>query len=379
MGKRTFVRYLLLAAGVTAAACTVHQTEAPPLTGPSTFALSVTMSALPDSITQDGGSQSSVKVTARNANGQPVVGQTFRMDVMVNGVQIDYGTLSARTAVTGSDGTAFVVYTSPPPQPNGSTAGSCGTIISPGSLAGQCVNIAATPISSNFAAAQTQTVTIRLVPLGVIIPAAATPTPAFTNTPASPTIGTPVVFDASTSCGGPTNGGSCPSSSDPITSYAWDFGDGSTGSGRVTTHSYQSIQTFPVSLTVTNSEGATATTTKTVAIAGGTLPTANFTVSPDATANQQPPGAANVLLFNADSSTASPGHAITIINWDFGDSHAYGIDATNADPTNVNSASGLKVSHYYSKASANGYVVTLSIADDAGQKAVVTKTVKIGP
>lgn len=62
-------------------------------------------------------------------------------------------------------------------------------------------------------------------------------------------------------------------SSDPdgtITSYAWTFGDGTTGTGATFSHTYTAAGTFTVSLTVTDNRGATATdqTTATIAPAG---------------------------------------------------------------------------------------------------------------
>jgi PKD repeat protein len=62
-------------------------------------------------------------------------------------------------------------------------------------------------------------------------------------------------------------------SSDPdgtIAGYAWDFGDGSTGSGATASHAFATAGTYPISLTVTDDDGATATTTDTVTVAAPT-------------------------------------------------------------------------------------------------------------
>src|SRR5437867_4346246 len=108
-------RALVVAAAVAATtACTIHDTQTPGLTGPSALAVTLRVTAIPDSIAQDGGSQSSVKVTAIGPDGRPVSGLPVRMDMIVGGVPQDFGTLSARTIVTASDGTASVVFTAPP-------------------------------------------------------------------------------------------------------------------------------------------------------------------------------------------------------------------------------------------------------------------------
>ncbi len=83
----------------------------------------------------------------------------------------------------------------------------------------------------------------------------------FTTTPASTTIGSPITMSAA-------------ASSDPdgtITGYAWNFGDGTPGSGVSVSKSYAAAGTYTVTLTVTDNGGKTATTTRTVTItaAGG--------------------------------------------------------------------------------------------------------------
>ncbi|MBN1858733.1 PKD domain-containing protein, partial [Candidatus Bipolaricaulota bacterium] len=82
------------------------------------------------------------------------------------------------------------------------------------------------------------------------------PNAAFTYSPTSPSVNQVVSF----------NGGS---SSDPdgtILSYSWSFGDGSTGTGMQPTHVYAGGGNFTVQLTVTDNQGASNSTTRSVSV-----------------------------------------------------------------------------------------------------------------
>ena len=83
----------------------------------------------------------------------------------------------------------------------------------------------------------------------------------FSFSPASPDPRDVVHFDAS-------------GSSDPdgtVTSYAWDFGDGTTGSGVTVNHAFPAAGAYSVTLTVTDNAGATDSETKTVQVGTPTI------------------------------------------------------------------------------------------------------------
>ena len=95
------------------------------------------------------------------------------------------------------------------------------------------------------------------------------PTAALTVSPASGTAPLAVTADASGSSAG----------SSPISSYKFDFGDGTTvgpQSGPTATHTYQSAGSFTVTVTVTDGNNLTDTATKTVTVNAQTTAPAKF-------------------------------------------------------------------------------------------------------
>jgi PKD repeat protein len=312
-------------------ACTMHRADAPPsLTGPSGAATSVTLTASPDSISFDGGSQSRITVTVFGPNGKPLDRPpTLRLDTFVNGVQQDFGTLSARTIVPNAAGEAFAVFTAPPTPP-GSIFGTCQ------GMAGTCVDIVATPIGTSFDAVSPRSVLIRLVPPGVIPPPASTPTAAFTYSPSPVSANSAVIFDASTSQAG--------AGATQIVDYSWIFGDGTTGTGRSVTHTFGDAGNHNVTLTVTNDRGLSSSTTQAVNVGTASVPTPAFTFSPAG------PSVNQTIFFNGSTSTPGEGHAITSYRWTFGDG---------------TTASGVTVSHAFTVAGT--YTVQLTVTDETGQ------------
>jgi parallel beta-helix repeat protein len=95
------------------------------------------------------------------------------------------------------------------------------------------------------------------------------PTAALTASPASGTAPLSVTADASGSTAG----------SAPISSYSFNFGDGSTTgpqSGPTATHTYQSAGSYTVTVTVTDNNGLTATATKNVTVNAQSASPAKF-------------------------------------------------------------------------------------------------------
>jgi PKD repeat protein len=340
----TYLRRAALAlALLTAAGCTVKSTQPPPLTGPSGLALTIRVNALPDAINQDGGSQSSVKVTAIGPDGKGLASLALRLDMAIGGVVQDYGTLSARSVVTNSEGIATAVYTAPPSPVNG-VFGICAGV------PGNCVTIVATATSTDFLTASPEQVTIRLVPTGVIQPPAGSPTAAFTITPTPVNFNVASIFDASTTVPG--------TGATAIVSYAWTFGDGSSGTGKTVSHTYTQSTSpgnaYTVTLTVTNDRGLSSSTTQSVSVDASPAPTGDWVFSPTT------PSVGDTVFFNASAMKPAAGHQIVQYGWNFGDG---------------TTGSGAQVTHAFGAAAT--YQVVLTVIDDAGQRVTPTHAVAI--
>ena len=172
----------------------------------------------------------------------------------------------------------------------------------------------------------------------------APPAASFTYLPHTPTIGETITFNASASYDLDGN----------IETYAWDFGDGTTGAEVTTTHAYTTADTYDVTLTVTDNDILTDTETKSITVSLQLQPpVAAFTESAETVYTHE------VITFNA-SDSYDPDGTIVSYWWNFGDG---------------TSATGIIVEHSY--ADNGSYTVTLTVTDNDGatHTATAIKTV----
>jgi len=64
------------------------------------------------------------------------------------------------------------------------------------------------------------------------------------------------------------SGATSTATSGTIASYAWTFGDGGSASGVTAAHTYSAVGTYPITLTVTDDKGRTASATVNVVATG---------------------------------------------------------------------------------------------------------------
>jgi PKD repeat protein len=88
------------------------------------------------------------------------------------------------------------------------------------------------------------------------------PTASFTKSSSTALTGAQITFNATTSS----------DIDGTISSYNWDFGDGSTGSGSIVTHSFSVAGTYTVKLNVTDNGGLTSQYTSAVTVQASSSP-----------------------------------------------------------------------------------------------------------
>jgi parallel beta-helix repeat protein len=177
------------------------------------------------------------------------------------------------------------------------------------------------------------------------------PYAALTVTPASGPAPLTVTADASRSA-----------SPEGITSFAFDFGDGTTTgpSGAATaTHQYTSAGTYRVAVVVTNGTGATAAASAQVTVVSSVPPVAALTVTPATGAAPLP------VTADASGSTDGGGTPIASYRFDFG-------DGTTSGPQ-----SSAVADHTYQVPGT--YTVTMTVTNTAGSSDTATAAVSVAP
>ncbi|MDO7868518.1 PKD domain-containing protein [Nocardioides jiangxiensis] len=189
-------------------------------------------------------------------------------------------------------------------------------------------------VTDRYGASSSTTVTVNV--------GNAAPSAVGTATPAAPHPGSVVTFDATRS-------------SDPdgdALTYLWDFGGGDTATTASATHTWASLGSYPVTLTVTDAFGASDTTTLTVVVSNR-APVVSAAVTPAA------PLPGDVVTFDGTGSSDPDGDALTYL-WDFGG----GDTASTAKATRSWSAPG-------------SHTGTLTVTDAFGASSSTTVTVTV--
>ncbi|HXL35496.1 MAG TPA: PKD domain-containing protein, partial [Gemmatimonadales bacterium] len=143
-------------------------------------------------------------------------------------------------------------------------------------------------------------------------------------------------------------------STDPdgsVVAWSWSFGDGATATIENPSHTYAAGGTYTVSITVSDNNGATGTTSQAVTVApANTSPTAAFTEI------------CTALTCTYASTSTDPDGSVVAWSWTFGD----GATATVANPSHTYGAGGT-------------YTVSLTVTDNSGGTGSTSHNVTVTP
>ena len=143
-------------------------------------------------------------------------------------------------------------------------------------------------------------------------------------------------------------------SSDPgggALDFAWDFSDGSQGTGATVTHEFAQAGIYDVALIVTDADGNLAQAASSIKVLGP--PTAEFTI--DITQGPEP------LEVRVNASPSSdPDLGPLLFAWNFGDG---------------NQAQGDIATHTYTRG--GNFSLNLTVTDDEGEQAAVTQQIEV--
>jgi PKD repeat protein len=146
-----------------------------------------------------------------------------------------------------------------------------------------------------------------------------------------------------------------------VVSWSWNFGDGPSGVGSTTAHTYSTAGNYTVTLTVTDNSGSTGTATAQIKITGlapvlsitpSTMtPTSGQTVTISITASDQYGSIVTTKVDWGDGTTATLSGSPT------SDSHTYTVSGSANKP----------------------YTITVTVTNNSGQSTSATSTVTVQP
>lgn len=134
-----------------------------------------------------------------------------------------------------------------------------------------------------------------------------------------------------------------------LTSWRWDFGDGSTSRDQDPTHAFMTAGRYTVTLAVSDSDGGTSEVRHDVTVAAPAHAAFSYSQMPR-----------TLVVAFRDLSIPAPGTNLTAWMWRFGD----GASSAQRSPT-----------HRYPRAGT--YAVSLTATDSSGQSAITTRMVSV--